>query len=493
MYRTVIYVLVFFWFAAFAMSFFGLMPFAPADLAFSSALILLVSWIVNDLFARVFDAPTNFDSMLITALILTLIITPKATLENFWFLVWVSALAMASKYVIAFHKKHLFNPAALAVVVTALALGQSASWWVGNAAMLPFTLVGGLLVARKIVRLDLIFSFLVVAIFEILAYDLVRGFSPLLGLQAILLHSPIVFFAAIMLTEPLTTPPTRTRRIWYGAIVGALFAPFIRVGALYSTPELALVAGNVFSFLAGPKARYVLTLKERVKIAPGIFDFVFTADRPLAYRPGQYLEWTLAHQNADRRGIRRYFTLASSPTEKEARLGVRFYADQSTYKKNLFALEPGRKIVAAALAGDFTLPKNKKQKLAFMAGGIGITPFRSMIKYLLDQDEPRPITLFYSCKNIDEVVYEEVFDEAERKLGIRTIYTLTDAETIPNGWRGEVGRADEAMIRREIPDFRERLFYLSGPRSMVCAFETLLHNLEVKRSRIKVDYFPGFA
>ena len=116
-----------------------------------------------------------------------------------------------------------------------------------------------------------------------------------------------------MLTEPSTTPPARTRRIVYGAVVGALFAPFLHFGRLFLTPELALIAGNLFSYLASPKARYRLKLEAKVQLAPDIYELRFTSDRRIRFRPGQYLEWTLGHSRPDNRGNRRYFTIASSP------------------------------------------------------------------------------------------------------------------------------------------------------------------------------------
>ena len=94
--------------------------------------------------------PTNVESTYISALILALIITPLQSYNDLWFLGWAAVLAMASKYILGIKGKHLFNPVAFAVALTYFTINQSASWWVGNATMLPFVLVGGLLVVRKI-------------------------------------------------------------------------------------------------------------------------------------------------------------------------------------------------------------------------------------------------------------------------------------------------------------------------------------------------------
>ncbi|TGV95790.1 FAD-dependent oxidoreductase, partial [Mesorhizobium sp. M2E.F.Ca.ET.154.01.1.1] len=115
--------------------------------------------------------------------------------------------------------------------------------------------------------------------------------------------------------------------------------------------------------------------------------------RKLAFQAGQYLEWTLGLDRSDNRGNRRYFTVASSPTEQSVRLGVKFYPKSSAFKQALGTMRPGGTIHAAQLAGDFTLPSDPKIKIAFLAGGIGITPFRSMLQYLIDRNESRPIVV----------------------------------------------------------------------------------------------------
>ena len=156
-------------------------------------------------------------------------------------------------------------------------------------------------------------------------------------------------------------------------------------------------------------------------------------------------------------------------------------------------LDQNTPIVASQLAGDFTLPKDPKQKLVFIAGGIGITPFRSMIKYLIDINQKRDIVLFYACKTQNEIVYQDVFNEAQEKLGIQTIYTITDKTAVPESWDKKVGRIDAKMIMQEIPDYQERMFYLSGPQSMINSFEKTLQEVGIKRKKIKKDYFPGFV
>jgi ferredoxin-NADP reductase/Na+-translocating ferredoxin:NAD+ oxidoreductase RnfD subunit len=497
MYRLVLYYLIFVVLAALALSAFGFLPFQPLDLVASISVLVSVCWIANGALAKVFNVPANAESLYITAFILALIITPESPSRYFAagsaFVVWAGVLAMASKYILAIRRKHIFNPAAFAVALAALTSNHAASWWVGTRAMLPFVLAGGLLVVRKIARFDMVLSFLAAACAVTLRTSLAPGTSLLFAAGQFFADTPILFFAFVMLTEPLTTPPVRTLRILYGAIVGFLFTPSLHFGQLYFTPELALLVGNVFSYLVTPKGRLLLRLKAKTQLALGIYEFRFTADRRPRFRPGQYLEWTLRHSRPDNRGNRRYFTIASSADERDVRIGVKLYREPSSFKKSLLAMMPGDEIVASQLAGEFVLPADKRTKLVFMAGGIGITPFRSMIKHLLDRAEKRQITVLYTNRTAPEIVYADLLAEADKRLGIRTLYTLTDVDSLPPDWQGATGRVDAEMIAKAVPDYRERTFYLSGPRSLVVGFQEVLQDIGIPKSQIKTDFFPGFA
>ena len=497
MYRLVMYYLIILLAIAAIFGAFGILPYNPIAIAFSTLFLLVVAWATNGILARIMGAHPNTESVYITALILALIITPGMPndVSTVIFLAWAAVLAMASKYVFAIDKKHIFNPAAFAVAVTALAFGQTASWWIGgNVPMMAFVIVGGLLVLRKIQRFDLALTFFVFA----LASDVLThaAFDPISTVQKAIIHTPLFFFASIMITEPLTTPPTRRWRMIYGAIVGALFSPFIAVAGVSSSPELALLVGNVFSFIVSPKGKHVLTLIKKEEVGDDIYHFTFAPDKKLSFRPGQYLEWTLGakggvpDEKADGRGNRRYFTIASSPTENTVQLGVKFYEPSSSFKKRLLTMQPGDTIIAGQLAGEFTLPNDPKQKLTFIAGGIGITPFRSMVKDLVDRNEKRDVVLFYSNRSEGEVAYRGIFDDAAQKMGIRTIY-ITTGGGAPNVNGGT--RLTANAIKKEIPDYGERMFYISGTHAMTNAFEKTLREMGVPRANIKTDFFPGFA
>ncbi len=489
MYRLTLYYLICLLAIASGFGFLGLISFKGLEIIYSTLFLVVVGLVANKIFAWAFEAPVNFESVYITALILALIISPTLTLHNYAFLFWAMVLAVAAKFILAIGRKHIFNPAAAAVVITAFAINQSAVWWVGNVWMFVPVVLGGYLIVRKIQREDMVFIFLATAVGFTLIYGIIQGSNVMTLMKDELIYSPLFFFATIMLTEPLTTPPTKFLQVLYGGLVGFLIAPQTHFGGLYFTPELALVTGNIFSYIVSPKQKLALKLTEKVQLSPDVYDFVFALAKPIKYRPGQYMEWTLGH-SADSRGNRRYFTLSSSPTEKELRMGVKFYEPSSSFKKNLLAMRRGDSIVVGQLAGDFTLPKNPMEYSIFIAGGIGITPFRSMLKYLIDRNEKRNITLFFSNRTVDEIVYEDVFLEAYEKLGIRTIYTITDEA--PAEWKGERGRIDEKMIAKYVPGYRAHTFYISGTHAMVTSMHDMLAK-SVPKKQIKTDFFPGFV
>ncbi|MBU6214535.1 hypothetical protein KGM48_01700 [Patescibacteria group bacterium] len=491
MYRLVLYYLAAILGIAAILSLFGILSVNPADLAFSAFIILGACWSSNWLFAKTFDATANVESFFITALILTLLISPVAPTDpaGIGFLIFASVWAMASKYILALGKKHVFNPAAFGVALSALAIGRSASWWgASNAALLPIILIGGLLVVRKIRRFDLALSFAIVSFLTIALTATGNGFT---AIVQTVLHSPFFFFGLVMLTEPLTMPPSRLLRFCYGALVGFLFAPNIHIGTLYFTPELALLIGNIFVYAVSPKGRYQMALVARNELAAGTYEFVFAPDRLFHFRPGQYLEWTLGHNNPDSRGNRRFFTIASSPTEADVRLGVKFYGSKSSFKRALATMKAAETISVCHLSGDFVLPNDKTKKLVFIAGGIGVTPFRSMVQYLIDTKDTRAVTLLYSNATASEIAYKEVFDRAAREIGMKTLYVLTnEPASVPGAYHGFI---DGKVIRQAVPEYEDCTFFISGPHGMVEAFKKILTDMGVSRFKIKTDYFPGFA
>ena len=491
MYRLVLWWLVALVGAAAGLSVLGVLHFNAGYILASALFLVAVSVLANELFARILHVAPNTESVYITALILALIISPTDTFSNLGFLAWAAVLSTACKYLVAFRRRHLFNPAAFAVVLTSFVLGHSATWWVGSTPLIPLVVVGGFLVVRKTRQWDVIWAFSLAVLATLAAASAVQGTAVLGSAREMAVASPLFFFAFAMLTEPLTAPSTRTARLWYGALVGFLFTPLVHFGPFAFTPELALLAGNLFAYAVGPKTNLLLTLRGRRKLAAGSYEFAFEGDRALSFRPGQYLEWTLPHDSADNRGVRRYLTVASSPADRVIRVGVRFSPESSTFKRRLLEMKRNDKLFAGHLAGNFVLPRDPAEKLVFIAGGIGVTPFASMIRDLLARGERRPITVLFGNLTASDIAYKDLLEQADEELGIRTVHVLSDVGSLPNDWTGRTGFIDDSVVREEVPDYKERTFYISGPPPMVKACRKALGRLGVRGSRIRTDYFPG--
>lgn len=491
LYRLVLYSTMLLSLFGVGFAFAGVLPLNGMRLLISLAVLLIVCGVSNIVLGRVFKIPVNAESSYITACILFLILPPPATVLAGIVIALAGLLAMASKFVLNIRGKHFFNPAALAVLLIGFGNLGFATWWIGSDVLLIPVVICGLLIARKLRKIDLFISFALTAYVCIVVTQMHYGSSFIAASIETFKSWPLLFFGSIMLTEPVTVPPTSILRNIYGVVVGLLFGLSYTLGPIHSSPELALVLGNILSYAISPKQRLILQFKEKVRMAPLVYDFIFTPNMRMNFTPGQYMEWTLTNKTQDTRGNRRYFTIASAPTEQEVHIGVKVPDNASSFKQTLVQLEPGDSVVAGQLTGDFTLPKDISKKIVAIAGGIGITPFRSMVRFLTDTKQQRDMVLFYASADPAEFVYTDVFDQGE-KVGIKTIRILSGAKVVPDSWKGLTGFITKELIEAEVPDYAHRLYYLSGPGVMVDAYKKLLTSLNIPRSAIRTDYFPGY-
>lgn len=477
-YRVVLYGLSALTLISFLFSFLGILSFSPLTQFVTLLILLTMCFATNSIFAKLFKVPPNTESNFISAFILFFLFSPSGNVKQYGLVALAALIAMASKYLITYKHKHLFNPAALGAFAVGF-IGLGSSWWIGSESLMIPSLIVGLLIVRKMRKFQMFFTFFAVSLIVLLTFGYFQNVPPLENLTFAFTSWPLIFLGTVMLTEPLTTPPTKRFQNIYGAMVGAITTFQLPILNFYITPEFALLVGNIFSFAVSPKYRLMLKLKEQIKLSGTTNAFVFSAPK-IKYKAGQYMEWTLPQKKADVRGMRRYFTLASSPTEETIALGVKKYNPSSTFKETLFSMKPGDTIWAGQLKGDFSLPKDKNKKLVFIAGGIGITPFRSMVKYLIDTQEKRDIVLLHVVGSADELTYKEVFKQGEG-IGLKTI--PWDSAT--------AGHMTDDKIKELIPDFKDRTYYISGSNLMVHTFKDILSKLGVSQKNIVTDYFPG--
>ena len=493
-YRLMLYYLIFLNLTAFTLSLLNVLPYRPMDLILSASIIISSCYLSNQLFGRLFKVPTNLESQFITGFILILIVNPISPISNYLFLTSVSILAMWSKYVFVARWRHIFNPATAGVVLTALFMNQGASWWVGRVEMLPFVLLGGVLMTKRMRNWGMVISFLCTYLGFFTLVMLYKGqvdeiFTILL---TALKGSAIIFFVFVMLVEPLTSPTTSRLKIIYGALVGMLLVAYQNFfPSVSSTLELALLSGNIFARMTNSHPKSFLKLLRIEPLASNTFGFWFEPSSKIRNIPGQFLEWTLPHAKPDSRGIRRYFTMASSPTEDMVLLATRIIPENSTdkkmfsssFKKALHSMKVGDEIIVSEPKGEFVLTTDPDRKIALIAGGIGITPFRAIVKWLVDGKISRDIILLYSNKSPEDIAFKELFDEGVKSAGLRVVYKNTDA----------TGFIDEKFIKSEVPDHQDRLFFISGPEPMVEAMTKILQGMNISKSNIKQDFFPGYS
>jgi ferredoxin-NADP reductase len=214
--------------------------------------------------------------------------------------------------------------------------------------------------------------------------------------------------------------------------------------------------------------------------------FWFKPEKPFSYIAGQFTELYLPHDNADNRGQKRWFTISSSPTDELFSITTKFAQGQSSTFKDLLRHTPlGTRLQFAEPMGDFVLPKDKRIPLVFVAGGIGITPVHSMVKYLADTHEQRTITLLYDVHNQDEMAFTTLFKD----YPLQFIPVISNR---PDGWAGEAGRVASSHILKAVGQSQTSLIYLSGPEIMVETLNDELQKSGVQKHRLITDFFHGY-
>ena len=210
-------------------------------------------------------------------------------------------------------------------------------------------------------------------------------------------------------------------------------------------------------------------------------------DRPEDFdcNPGQYMIITIKNETME---LRKPFTISSSPTERDFLELTKRLTDHQ-FSKALESLKIGDKVLVEAPFGEFTF-EGEYDKIALLAGGIGITPLRSIIRYATDNQLKTDIILLYSSRFDDDIIFKNELEEMQRvNNNLKVVHTLTQSS---ENWKGLIGRIDKEMVQKIIPDYVDRVFYICGPSKMVEAMVEILKNLKIPEKQIKHEYFPGY-
>lgn len=237
---------------------------------------------------------------------------------------------------------------------------------------------------------------------------------------------------------------------------------------------------------------YLLPFITSEKIAKNIISFYFEREKSgFNFLPGQYIRMYLPHENPDERGTSRFFTVSSSPLEKKhIMITTRIGDTPSTFKKTLLCLKKGEQISIFGPLGNFVLPEDKKVPLVFLANGISITPYHSMLTYVAKNNLVQPTTLIASFTSPDEMVfYEKLNQIAKKNKHVQVIYTLTKSSL---KWHGESGRISENLIKKYVKKLQQPLFYIVGSPDAVQKMRAILEKLKISEEKIIAEDFTGY-
>lgn len=462
----------------------GLIGYSPLGILSIAAVAIVATAVSTLMWASVFRQSAHLESSLITGLLITFILPPTLEPRDIVGAAAAGAIAGASKYLLVFSRRHVLNPAAVGSAV-AVVLGLSASfWWIANPPMaIPIIVIGALVAWRSGLGTVALVG-LGVGGLALLSRLLVSGGELWSTLYLMVTSYPLVFLALFMLSEPLTMAPRRLSRMAVATVVGLGVAlPFsVTLGTVtvYSSPELALLAGNLVALVAtlisraSRSARLQLTDTERLGDYGAVF--TFAPQGPVRFKAGQWIELDVPHRSADRRGARRVFSVVSAPHEARSdspvvRIATRHATPGSSFKHALL----GAPVTSAArivnIGGDFVLPKDHSTPLLLLAGGVGVTPFLSQLAEDTHHGTTRDVVLV----DVRKDSREEWDDETIRASGATHIVTSREGL--------EAALADVA-------DIAERWCAVSGSPGFVTAGERLLRRLGARS--IAKDSFTGY-
>jgi ferredoxin-NADP reductase len=231
------------------------------------------------------------------------------------------------------------------------------------------------------------------------------------------------------------------------------------------------------------------TVAEKREVAKGTLLVLFAVDGYPDYRPGSYFWVELPNRgHDDEKGLRRHISLVTSPTE-EGVVGLTTRLRETAFKQTLAELEVGDEVEVEEPKGSFLLPEDTDAEYVFVAGGIGITVFRSMLRYIADEELPYRVTLVYSNRDRESAAFLDELEELERRIdGLRVILVMTDEEE----WEGERRRLDADVLAELVGGLEGKQFLVAGPPEMAQAIADSLLGAGLPEDRVVADKFSGY-
>lgn len=232
--------------------------------------------------------------------------------------------------------------------------------------------------------------------------------------------------------------------------------------------------------------KFETTIKEIIPRTPDVTSFRFPRPVDLAYKPGQFFFINI--KAADGKELSHHFSFSSSPTEKDFFEFTKKLTDHE-YSLALKAAKVGDWAKIDAPYGQFTFD-GEFPKITLLGGGIGITPFISIIKNATDKRLSSKITLFFGCKTEGDIAFHRELLEMQKQNSNLKLHFVVNQPS--SDWRGATGIITADMIRNELPDFAENMFFTCGPPGMVKAMEQIIAGLGLPKEQMKQEYFTGY-
>jgi ferredoxin-NADP reductase len=231
------------------------------------------------------------------------------------------------------------------------------------------------------------------------------------------------------------------------------------------------------------------TVAETREVAKGTLLVLFAVDGYPDYRPGAYFWVELPERgHADERGLRRHISHVTSPTERGV-VGLATRLRDSAFKRTLAELRVGDEVEVEEPKGSFLLPEDTSREYVFVAGGIGITVFRSMLRYVADTGEPYRVTLVYSNRDRASAAFLDELEELEARVpGLRVELVITDEPE----WEGESRHLDADVLGELLGGLDGRTFLVAGPPPMAQAVADSLLAAGLPEERVLTDRFSGY-
>lgn len=237
---------------------------------------------------------------------------------------------------------------------------------------------------------------------------------------------------------------------------------------------------------------YPSALLGRTTVAEGTMTFRFEKPPDFVFKAGQYIDLTLSGpESGQSNGMTHTFSIASSPFDEELVVTTRMR--NTVFKQALSVLPIGSGARIEGPMGSFTLHNNTAKAAVFLAGGIGIAPFLSMLSHAREEKLRHPIVLFYANRYLEDAAFLDALWELERaNPRFRFIPTLTRTDKNYRGWKGETGHINQEMLFTNLGTVRGPIFYVAGPPMMVAATRRTLSDAGADEDDIRTEEFPGY-